>query len=158
MLSLFQFVRQLFQAPPVFRRTDVKSGNSTSYFFAEKYNECLSALFSVQEMCRLHELAQDGNEAELANLLESGADINERDSDGSTPLHFACDSGSVKVMFCISFFCPHTLIHHVLPHKGRSSKPGLETLMPKLRHFWAWVTKDDFNEPFICMSVLVVVW
>ena len=51
----------------------------------------------LQATTRLHELAQDGNEAELAHLLDQGANVEECDSEGSTVLHFACDAGSLQV-------------------------------------------------------------
>lgn len=47
-------------------------------------------------MGRLHQLAQEGNEAQLAHALSQGADPNEPDSDGNAPLHWASDRGSLQ--------------------------------------------------------------
>ena len=51
----------------------------------------------VQDANSLHAAAEEGREDSIAMILLEGADINERDQDGLTPLHWAADRGHVQV-------------------------------------------------------------
>lgn len=51
----------------------------------------------MQEWDSLHIQASQGNMSSVERLLENGADINARDSEGCTALHWACDRGCLMV-------------------------------------------------------------
>lgn len=45
----------------------------------------------------MHSAAERGDVDSLQRLTEAGADVNERDAEGMTPLHWAADHGHVQV-------------------------------------------------------------
>ena len=55
----------------------------------------------VQPAETLHHFAGQNDMHRVRTLLDSGADVNARDSDGATPLHFAADRGAIEVARCL---------------------------------------------------------
>ena len=51
----------------------------------------------LQEVGRLHTLASEGALEPLRRCLAAGADVNERDAEGCTALHWAADRGHLQV-------------------------------------------------------------
>lgn len=49
-------------------------------------------------MVSLHRAAKDGDAALITKLLAEGADVNEMNSFGATPLHVACNEGHEDVV------------------------------------------------------------
>ena len=55
--------------------------------------------FRVSHLPPLHQAARDGNTAEVARLLDDGADINAKSKDGVTPLHDAVINGQTLTAY-----------------------------------------------------------
>ena len=51
----------------------------------------------VQTANRLHLAASEGDAATVSALLDAGQDVNARDEDGCTALHWAADRGCTEV-------------------------------------------------------------
>ena len=49
-------------------------------------------------MKNIHSACQDGSVEELQQLLIEGANLDEKDNSGWTPLHYACKYGHVDVV------------------------------------------------------------
>ena len=51
----------------------------------------------LQEVGSLHTLSSEGAVEPLRRCLAAGADVNERDAEGCTALHWAADRGHLQV-------------------------------------------------------------
>lgn len=64
----------------------------------------VSALL-MQAAESMHSAAERGDLEALQRLAEAGADVNERDAEGLTPLHWAADHGHVQVSQPLTLSC-----------------------------------------------------
>jgi ankyrin repeat protein len=60
----------------------------------------------LQPLGSLHLLASENDVPALTFLLENGADIDQRDSEGCTALHWAADRGAMEVCSCLHLSKP----------------------------------------------------
>lgn len=74
----------------------------------------------LQPLGSLHLLASEGDTAAVAFLLDNSADVDSRDADGCTALHWAADRGSLEVLLL-------RLLHHRI----------IWTVLLPCRHFCA---------------------
>lgn len=63
---------------------------------AEEYQERIEVLIDDLTL-PLHRAAKQGDSEKVADIIESGRNIEETDKDGRTPLHLAAESGSIEV-------------------------------------------------------------
>jgi ankyrin repeat protein len=57
----------------------------------------MNPAFGEQPLGSLHLLASEGDVPAVTFLLDNGADVDSRDAEGCTALHWAADRGSLQV-------------------------------------------------------------
>jgi len=67
---------------------------------------------------KLLEAADKGDAKTLKNLIVREADVNSRDSKGSTPLHYSCEKGHTEVVKCLIIAEDNTEIAEILREAG----------------------------------------